>query len=53
MSLYYIYEKLNSCKLNVMIPKEKDLSNADKIFRKKFKNFWVKKTKIVNSFDTL
>ena len=32
---------------------EKDLSNADKIFRKKFKNFWVKKTKIVNSFDTL
>ena len=32
---------------------EKDLCNAEKIFRNKFKNFWVKKTKIVNSFDTL
>ena len=32
---------------------EKDLSNAERIFRNKFKNFWVKKTKIVNSFDTL
>ena len=32
---------------------EKDLDSADSIFRNKFKNFWVKKTKIVNSFDTL
>ena len=32
---------------------EKDLGNAERIFRNKFKNFWVKKTKIVNSFDTL
>ena len=32
---------------------EKDLDSADRIFRNKFKNFWVKKTKIVNSFDTL
>ena len=32
---------------------EEDLSNAERIFRNKFKNFWVKKTKIVNSFDTL
>ncbi len=32
---------------------EKDLINAERIFRSKFKNFWVKKTKIVNSFDTL
>ena len=32
---------------------KKDLGNAERIFRNKFKNFWVKKTKIVNSFDTL
>tara|TARA_B100000963_G_C22571988_1_gene646563 strand:+ start:635 stop:1513 length:879 start_codon:yes stop_codon:yes gene_type:complete len=32
---------------------EEDVSNAERIFRNKFKNFWIKKTKIVNSFDTL
>ena len=31
---------------------EKDLNGAERIFRNKFKNFGVKKTKIVNSFDT-
>ncbi|MAI29363.1 MAG: 4-(cytidine 5'-diphospho)-2-C-methyl-D-erythritol kinase [Rickettsiales bacterium] len=31
----------------------RDLGNAEIIFRNKFKNFWVKKTKIVNSFESL
>ncbi len=30
-----------------------DLTNAEKIFKNKFKSFWVKKTKIVNSFETI
>ena len=32
---------------------KEDLINAEKIFTKKFKTFWVKTTKIVNSFETL
>ena len=32
---------------------EVDLINAEKIFTNKFKKFWVKKTKTVNSFETL
>ena len=32
---------------------KEDLINAEQIFTKKFKNFWVKTTKIVNSFETL
>ena len=32
---------------------KEDLINAEKIFTKKFKTFWIKTTKMVNSFETL